>query len=245
MIFDGRWMPQRIFAHFILSLCLFILFLSPHAYADVKELYTEGIGYLDSEDYSKAIECFRIAIKENPNVPQLYNALGIAILRKNGSIQIAKRAFEKAIRLNPAYPDPYFNMGTFYAGTGHDAILATEQFEKAIQASPDFAKAYMGLGWIWMERKDAKKAVENFKKAIEIEPQMAEAQYGWGLASVALHDNATALKPITTLRSMGKFDMAQKIESMIQQQDQTKNDANPASLEGVPFGLGERGAAGK
>ncbi len=179
--------------------------------------YNEGMDYIEKDDFDKAIEFFRKAIRESPRVPQLYNALGYALLKKNGTVKSASKAFEKAIELDAHYADPYFNLGTYYAGPGQDPLLATEYFEKAIQTDPTYSKAEMGLGWVCLDKKDAKNALEHFEKAVELDPTLVEAEYGLGLTYVALKKNAQALKPITFLRQSNHYDLAQAIEGMIQQ----------------------------
>lgn len=221
----------RFFSFFLFFLISFVPFLRA---ADVTDYYREGVSALDNGDHDTAIQMFRMAIRENPRVPQLYNALGIAFVKKKGNLTIARRYFEKAVRLDPGYAEPYFNMGTFYAGTANDPILAAEQFEKAVKANPMFGKAYMGLGWINMQKQDARTASENFLKAIETNPELPEAHYGLGLAYVGMKKKELALKPITTLRNMGNFDLAQNLETAVQGPtgDQTSSEGMPQTSKG-------------
>ena len=202
--------------------------------ADARTYFDEGMAFLNREEYDKAIESLRKAIRENSNIPQLYNALGYALLKKNGTVKSASKAFEKAIELDPTFADPYFNLGTYYAGPGQDAILAGDYFEKAIKANPNFSKAHMGLGWMYLEKKDIKKAIEHFKKAVEIDPGLAEAQYGLGLTYVAMRKSELALKPITNLRAVNRNDLALAIEAMIQHDEPTGIVQKELSETGSP-----------
>ena len=231
----------------ILSVSLFFTSRSMVRAENARSYYDEGMSYLDKEDYEKAIEFFRKAIREDSKLPQLYNALGYSLLKKNGTVKSASKAFQKAIELDPHYADPYFNLGTYYAGPGSDPILAGEYFEKAIKADPQYSKAYMGLGWIYMEKKDAKLAVENFQKSVGLDPNLVEAQYGLGLAYVALRKNELALKPITMLRQANRYDLAQGIESMLFQDYKAQAERNapgPNQGQTAPGAKGPEKAVG-
>lgn len=227
----------------IIMLAIFQVPVYVSADETAQALYEQGMNYMSSGDQEKAIESLRKAVKLNPNIPQLRNALGVALLDKTGNLKLAKEEFEAATKLNPSYGEPFFNMGTYYAGTGKDPVLATEYFQKAVQADPSFAKAYMGLGWISLERKDAKKAVESFEKAVELHPTFPEAQYGLAVAYTGMKKNELALKPITALREIGRYDLAQAVEAVIQE-NQKKLEAPPATTSTAGAGKAQSAAGG-
>lgn len=215
-------------------LALILCGMVPHALmaANERGYYEAGVDALEKEDYGKAIEFFRKAIRANPNVPQIYNALGLSLLRKNNAIKPAQRAFQKAVDLDPRYAEPHFNMGSYYAGTVKDPVLAIEQFEKAVKIDPEFAKAYMGLGWVYLEKEDAQRSNENFEKAVQLDPALVDAQYGLGLSYAALRKNELTLRPITILRSLGRNDLAQAIENLIQGEKPKISDEQEGSETG-------------
>jgi tetratricopeptide (TPR) repeat protein len=72
-----------------------------------------------------------------------YNSLGI-MLKRDGKIDEAIRAYNKAIEIAPKYPTPYYNLGILYRDKG-DRIAAASSFAKAVELAPDFVAAQREL----------------------------------------------------------------------------------------------------
>ena len=198
----------------IIFLMLFVFPVSLQALT-VQEHYDAAAAALEEGDYYKAVEHLQKAVDSNPGIPQLHNALGIALTKKYGTLNRSMASFDKAIQLDPHYGEPYFNIGTFHAGVTRDLVLATEYFEKAIEVDPRYARPYMGLGWLYLQREDARKAVGYFQQALDIDSNIADAHYGLGLSYAALKKTELTLEPITTLRALGRADLASAIESLL------------------------------
>jgi tetratricopeptide (TPR) repeat protein len=68
-----------------------------------------------------------------------YNSLGI-MLKRDGKMDDAMKAYNKAIEIAPNYPTPYYNLGILYRDRG-DRVAAASSFAKAVELAPDFAAA--------------------------------------------------------------------------------------------------------
>ncbi|MBI3306473.1 MAG: tetratricopeptide repeat protein [Candidatus Omnitrophica bacterium] len=194
--------------------------------------YNAAEKYLSKEDYDKAIEELQEVLKENPNLAQAYNLLGIAYLKQNKSLQSAIGSFQEAIRVDPNFPDSYFNLGITYAGAGKAPLEAAQYFEKAIAISPNYSKAYLGLGWVTLfEKKDPETAEKLFQKSLDVTTDKPpEAYFGLGMAYVTMGKKERALGPVSILRSINRFDLAATLESLINQGDNEEK----AMEEGLP-----------
>ncbi|KAH7888512.1 hypothetical protein F5I97DRAFT_707948 [Phlebopus sp. FC_14] len=63
-----------------------------------------------TEDYAKAVDCFRSALAVRPEDWQLYNRVG-ATMANNGQAEEALQYYYRALELNPAYIRARFNLG--------------------------------------------------------------------------------------------------------------------------------------
>ena len=64
------------------------------------DLLEEGKSHFNNEKYKEAIECFKKAVKLNPNDANSWNWLGKSY-NENGNYEDAIRCLEKAVELNP------------------------------------------------------------------------------------------------------------------------------------------------
>jgi tetratricopeptide (TPR) repeat protein len=130
-------------------------------------LFEEGLGYLESKEYHKAIKCFDKAIEINPKNAAAWSEKGYA-LNELGNLLEAIKCFDKAIEINPK--------NTFaYRGKG-DALRrskwykeAIKCFDKAIEINPKNAAALNDKGTALLDLKEYNEAIECFDKAIELE----------------------------------------------------------------------------
>jgi len=187
--------------------------------------FNEGIKCLEEKDYEAAAALFEKIIKTNPNIPQVYNALGVVYLQQHNNLlpgsseeelpQDAIAQFEKAVEINPKFSEGYHNLASIYTGKNMPD-LGEEYFLKAVESDPKFIKAYLGLGWVYLSQKQKPfEAAEFFKKATEVDPKYADAQYGLAMAYVASGKNELALRPISTLYSLKRNDLAASIEDLM------------------------------
>jgi tetratricopeptide (TPR) repeat protein len=183
-----------------------------------KELYQKGLEAMNKENYDEAIGYFNKVLAIKPDIAQLHNIIGIAYMEKKTSLGNAIKEFEEAIRLDPKFSDPYNNLGIVYSGHINDQDLAEEYFKKAVELQPDFSRAYFGLGWLYLIKKqDLKQGAEYLEKAVKYDPSHAEAWYFLGIAYVVLGERPKALGPISQLRRLSRNDLAQTVETMVEQ----------------------------
>jgi len=200
----------------------------------LQETYGKGMAYLQAGEEDKAIEVFEQAIESNPEMPQLYNALGVAYAQKEGGFRNACKAYEEALRLDPTYAEAYFNFGLISIAVAKDTEKAEELFKKAVQFDSKFSKAYASLGWLYLtEKQDLKNAGKSFRRAVRISGQDANALYGLGLVYFLEGKQERVLGPISKLRALNREDLAVTLEGKLS--EEKKAEEAPLQEPGMPF----------
>ncbi|MFH1230364.1 MAG: tetratricopeptide repeat protein [Planctomycetota bacterium] len=159
---------------------------NPKAYFDV------GSTYGRAENYPKAIESYKEAIRLKPDYAEAYFWLGFTY-GNLGDNQKAIESYKQVIRIEPDNVKAHFNLGCAYGNLGDDQKVI-ESFKQVIRIESDNAKAHFNLGFAYRNLGDDQKAIESFKQVIRIEPDNAEAHYNLGFAYGKLVDNQKAIE---------------------------------------------------
>ena len=107
--------------------------LSKHQIDSVIALYSSG-------KFNEAIESIQILNVKYPNVPLLFNILGVCYKAK-GELEISIDMFNRAISIKPDYAEVHNNMGlTFLALKKLED--ASNSFKNATKYLPNFYAAY-------------------------------------------------------------------------------------------------------
>ena len=167
-------------------------------YDDVRvtdPLFEEGLGYLESKEYHKAIKCFDKAIEIDPKNAAVLNDKGTILLdlkEYNEAIECFDKAIEieKRTEKRPIY---LYNKGLALRRLekNNEAI---ECYGKAIEINPNLADAWKDVGLVLKDSRRHKEAIKCFDKAIEINPNLADAWLARGLVVKDLEDYEEAIK---------------------------------------------------
>lgn len=130
-----------------------------------------GIIYLlDFEDYQKAVDFFKSAIRVDLNFSEAYNNLGRAY-EKTGRFNDAIESYKKAL-LNLTYQNPekaYNNLGRVYYRLGRYDD-ATDAYKEALKRFSDFHLPYYGLALCYNAKGEYGEAASAITRAIELDP---------------------------------------------------------------------------
>lgn len=136
---------------------------------------SEGLDYLNKNDYVNAEVYFRKAIEADPGLANPYNNLGI-VFSLTGRQDEALVNFNKAVNIYPSYANAYSNIGVYYKDK-KDYPQAIVNFKKAIDIEPNLYKPHAHLGDIYILLGDYKSAEYFYQKALEssqIDPQTVD-----------------------------------------------------------------------
>ncbi|MCK6474558.1 MAG: HEAT repeat domain-containing protein [Planctomycetes bacterium] len=144
----------------------------PSDVAKVRAMHsnTLGLNALSAGEFALAINYFRDAVNQDPEIPDYKNNLGLAVM-ETGAFIDAMHYFQETIGLNDALPQPYMNIGTCYARMGRQ-IEAQHWFRKALTVDKD------GKLWepFWTLGKEYLKNGENYMAMELLEQARAKAQ---------------------------------------------------------------------
>ena len=135
----------------------------PNAYEleDLKILFNK-------ENYDLLEIKVRSLILKYPNVPMLYNILGVS----QSSRKMFKEAivnFEKAIKLDPKLLDAYNNLGIALKNSGQ-LLKSFGIFQDALKINPKHHLSNFNLGDLYVQFNEIEKAINCFKKTINFKP---------------------------------------------------------------------------
>src|SRR5204862_1517546 len=119
-------------------------------------------------------------IKQHPDSPKLYVALGLAYWDRN-DFSHALEAFQHAVKLAPTSAEAHNWLGVATLQKG-DLPGAVAEFRKAISLDPKYARACTNLGSALAKNGDMAEAVAVFKKALALEPDNLVAHMNLGVA---------------------------------------------------------------
>ena len=135
----------------------------PNAYEleDLKILFNK-------ENYDLLEIKVRSLILKYPNVPMLYNILGVS----QSSRKMFKEAivnFEKAIKLDRKLLDAYNNLGIALKNSGQ-FLKSFGIFQDALKINPKHHLSNFNLGDLYVQFNEIEKAINCFKKTINFKP---------------------------------------------------------------------------
>ena len=107
-------------------------------------------------------------IQKYPNVPMLYNILGVS----QSSRKMFKEAiinFKKTIKLDPKLLDAYNNLGISLKNNG-EPLQSFKAFQDALEINPNHHLSNFNLGDLHVQFNEIEKATNYFKKAINSKP---------------------------------------------------------------------------
>lgn len=114
------------------------------------------------------------ALRQNPDSPELHNALGTLLIDK-GFPNDAEREFERAVNSNRKYYQAWYNLGLVRAAHGDD-LGARRAFSRAVSLKPGHAQALFQLGLIEEKRHHTKRAIRLYAKAFLINPGLLRVE---------------------------------------------------------------------
>ena len=120
-----------------------------------------------------AINQLNYSLKINPKNPKVYNALGVAEL-KRGDLYQAQVNFEKALQVNQHYSTALDNLGSVYYIT-NELDKAEFYYKKAMAENPTSATLYYHLAQVALKKDDLQKSLYYANKSLSLNPKSTYA----------------------------------------------------------------------
>ena len=122
-----------------------------------KVYYQAGNDFLKRRSFPKAIDCYKNAIRLNPEYIKAYSNLGVAY-KAAGLLKFAEETYLKALKIRP---DGVVlnNLGNVYTQMNR-LDEAEKLYLRAIEIYPEYLEAYYNLGQVYYFMGNKKKAIE-------------------------------------------------------------------------------------
>jgi len=130
------------------------------------------------EKDEQAIKEYRLALEENPRVPQLHIRMGQLILKRDAenAPDNALAEFRQELLVNPSSAPAEFAIGEVYRAR-RDFQQSQQHFQRATELDPELAEPHIGLAQVFLSQRDYEKARPELETAIRLEPDNATAHY--------------------------------------------------------------------
>lgn len=139
-----------------------------------QEYFKKGVALQDAGSVDEAMECYKEAIKLNPNHAEACYNLAV-IFHENGLIDKATYLYLSTIGLKPELVQAYINLGIALLKE-KKADNAIKILQEAIEIHPDYAECHFILGNALRQNNNNDEAMISYKKALQLKPDFAEAQ---------------------------------------------------------------------
>ena len=136
------------------------------------------LGLYSSGKIDEAIYEIKKLNKDFPNVPFLFNLLGVCY-KSIGRTKDSVKAFEAAVLIKPDYAEAFNNLGIVLLQL-KQSRASVVAFEKAINSKLDFAEAHNNLGAAYKDLNRLEDAVKSYNRAIKLKPEYYQAYNNLG-----------------------------------------------------------------
>jgi len=162
------------------------------------------------EDLKKAMECFELAVREDPSFALGYvgQADCAVVLRNNWgfhreeNLEKAKALLEKTLKLDPALAEAHATLG-LVCEDEYDLRRAEEEFKRAIELKPSYATAHqwyyevLSLELRWDE------ALKEIERAVELDPLSPMIRVNQGAYYLGRREYSNAIEPFRKAVELG------------------------------------------
>lgn len=166
----------------------------------ISDLFQRGLAAHQAGQIDDAIRLYSTALRQNPNQPDVWNNLGVA-LRRSKKFDAALIAYRRAADIRPGNAGLWSNMG--------NCLREMMRFEEALVAHKkaleldDTVKSHtFNAGLVYRDMNRFEAALEYFERALEIDPDYVDANWDRSLAHLALGNYAEGWAGYETRRKL-------------------------------------------
>ncbi len=156
----------------------------------MQTIIEKAISAHENGKLEEAETLYRNILKENPNLDNVHNNLGL-ILLSFGKYEEAELSLKKAININPNSANTLNNLGVVMKNLNR-LNEAEINLKKAIKINPNYADANINLAIILADKDNLNESEFYFKKSLEFKKDLVKVHLGLAL----------------TLQKLKKFDEA-------------------------------------
>ena len=166
----------------------------------INDLFQRGLAAHQAGQIDDAIRLYSAALRQNPQQPDVWNNLGVA-LRRSKKFEAALLAYRRAGELRPDNAGLWSNMGNCLREMMRfdEAIVA---HKKAIELDDSIKSHTFNAGLVYRDLNRFEQALEYFDRALAIDPDYVDANWDKALAHLALGNYADGWAGYETRRKL-------------------------------------------
>jgi Tfp pilus assembly protein PilF len=134
-----------------------------------------GIGFLDQQQYSDAIDSFQQVVKLRPDYEDGYVNVGLTYIEWE-KYSLARPALEKALQLHPDYARALYYLALVERREGHPEAEVAD-LQRVVEQYPQSRDARRELGIAYYQQHRSEDAVKQFEALQAIDPDDLAAHY--------------------------------------------------------------------
>ena len=134
-----------------------------------------GIGFLDQQQYSDALEAFERVVKLRPDYDDGYVNVGLTYIEWE-KYPMARSSLEKALQLHPGYARALYYMALVERRDGHPEAEVAD-LERVVELYPQSRDARRELGIAYYQQDRSADAMKQFEALQAIDPDDLAAHY--------------------------------------------------------------------
>lgn len=160
--------------------------------ADAEILHKEALSYARRKNYQLAVQKWIQAVATNPDDPDYYFNLGIALFEEKNYHEAVEN-LKKTISICPIYHRAHLILGTVCLKI-RKFTQAEVHLKESIYFNPYNALAHLNLGAVYSILKKYEDGIESFRRTIELAPTEMRAYFGLAKIYTILGDLDNANK---------------------------------------------------
>ena len=145
---------------------------------EAKHLFELGLYFFEEEDFSKAEERFKEALRLAPDRASILVNLSATLIQL-GKWEECEKACQKILSIEPSNYDALLNLSVCLSKTGYE-LQALEYLDQAIAIDPHSERAWTNKGNLFQEIDELSQASTCFDIALQLNSQSQEAFIGRG-----------------------------------------------------------------
>mgnify|MGYP003112932114 CR=1 FL=1 len=164
------------------------------------DLFQRGLAAHQAGQIDEAIRLYSTALRQNPQQPDVWNNLGVA-LRRSKKFEAALIAYRRAADLRPENAGLWSNMGNCLREMMRfeEALIA---HKKALELDDTIKSHTFNAGLVYRDMNRFDDALEYFDRALAIDPDYIDANWDKALAHLALGNYADGWAGYETRRKL-------------------------------------------
>ncbi len=151
-----------------------------------------GNSYQTEDRFDEAVECYRNALRLDPNSVEALCNLGNT-LREQKNYSAAINCYQRCLEINSHLPEVYNNLGL--AHQNQDNLAAAQKsLQRAIELRPEYAEAHNNLADVYRQQSNFDEALQHYRRAFSLMPTNAAIAFNLGLILQLQNDAEGARK---------------------------------------------------